>query len=66
MVKIVIQAGQTCTLNKLLYCPKNGKYITSWSGRGGWPPYAYVLRGLAEDFCPILNKEWVDTGAFTE
>lgn len=24
----------------------------------------YVLKGLAEDFCSILKKEWVDTGMF--
>ncbi len=43
----------------------------SW-GRGwgdggyGWLPYAYVLRGLAEDFWSVLKKDWIDTGAFDE
>jgi len=27
MVKIVRQAGQKCTLNKPLYCPKNGEHL---------------------------------------
>jgi C1A family cysteine protease len=41
----------------------------SW-GRGwgesgyGWLPYAYVLRGLAEDCWSVLKKEWIDTGEF--
>ena len=41
----------------------------SW-GRGwgesgyGWLPYAYVLRGLAEDYWSVLKKEWIDTGEF--
>ncbi len=36
-----------------------------WGEKGyGWLPYAYVTRGLAEDFWSILKKEWIDTGAF--
>ncbi len=36
-----------------------------WGERGyGWLPYAYVTRGLAEDFWSVLKKEWIDTGAF--
>jgi len=36
-----------------------------WGEKGyGWLPYAYVERGLAEDFWSILKKEWVDTGVF--
>ncbi len=36
-----------------------------WGEGGyGWLPYAYVTRGLAEDFWSILKKEWVDTGEF--
>lgn len=36
-----------------------------WGDSGyGWLPYAYVLKGLAEDFWSILKKEWVDTGEF--
>jgi C1A family cysteine protease len=36
-----------------------------WGEKGyGWLPYAYVLRGLAEDFWSVLKKEWIDTGAF--
>jgi C1A family cysteine protease len=30
----------------------------------GWLPYAYVLRGLAEDFWSVLKKDWIDTGEF--
>ena len=30
----------------------------------GWLPYAYVQRGLAEDFWSVLKKEWIDTGEF--
>jgi C1A family cysteine protease len=41
----------------------------SWGkawGDGGYGrlPYAYVIRGLAEDFWSVLKKEWIDTGAF--
>ena len=51
--------------------PSRGALLirNSW-GRGwgeggyGWLPYAYVLRGLAEDFWSVLKKEWVDTGEF--
>jgi C1A family cysteine protease len=36
-----------------------------WGESGyGWLPYAYVLRGLAEDFWSVLKKEWIDTGEF--
>ncbi|HPH42940.1 MAG TPA: C1 family peptidase [Candidatus Aminicenantes bacterium] len=38
-----------------------------WGDGGyGWLPYAYVLRGLAEDFWSVLKKDWIDTGAFDE
>ncbi len=38
----------------------------AWGESGyGWLPYAYVLRGLAEDFWSVLKKEWIDTGEFT-
>ncbi len=37
----------------------------AWGEAGyGWLPYAYVKRGLAEDFWSVLKKEWVDTGEF--
>jgi C1A family cysteine protease len=37
----------------------------SWGERGyGWLPYAYVERGLAEDFWSVLKKDWIDTGVF--
>jgi C1A family cysteine protease len=37
----------------------------AWGERGyGWLPYAYVLKGLAEDFWSVLKKEWIDTGEF--
>jgi C1A family cysteine protease len=37
----------------------------AWGEKGyGWLPYAYVLRGLAEDFWSVLKKEWIDTGEF--
>jgi C1A family cysteine protease len=37
-----------------------------WGEQGyGWLPYAYVLKGLAEDFWSVLKKEWVDTGRFS-
>jgi C1A family cysteine protease len=36
-----------------------------WGENGyGWLPYAYVLRGLAEDFWSVLKKDWIDTGEF--
>jgi C1A family cysteine protease len=36
-----------------------------WGEAGyGWLPYAYVRRGLAEDFWSVLRKEWIDTGEF--
>lgn len=36
-----------------------------WGESGyGWLPYAYVLKGLAEDFWSVLKKEWIDTGEF--
>ncbi len=36
-----------------------------WGEGGyGWLPYAYVARGLAEDFWSVLKKEWIDTGEF--
>jgi C1A family cysteine protease len=36
-----------------------------WGERGyGWLPYAYVERGLAEDFWSVLKKDWIDTGLF--
>ena len=37
----------------------------SWGEKGyGWLPYAYVEKGLAEDFWSVLKKEWIDTGEF--
>ncbi len=36
-----------------------------WGEKGyGWLPYAYVQRGLAEDFWSVLKKGWIDTGEF--
>ena len=36
-----------------------------WGENGyGWLPYAYVQRGLAEDFWSVLKKGWIDTGEF--
>lgn len=36
-----------------------------WGEKGyGWLPYAYVLKGLAEDFWSVLKKDWIDTGEF--
>jgi len=38
---------------------------TAWGEKGyGWLPYAYVLKGLAEDFWSVLKKDWIDTGEF--
>ena len=37
----------------------------AWGEKGyGWLPYAYVLKGLAEDFWSVLKKDWIDTGEF--
>ena len=30
MIEIVRQAGKICTLNKPLYCPKNGEHFTKF------------------------------------
>jgi C1A family cysteine protease len=36
-----------------------------WGEGGyGWLPYAYIMKGLAEDFWSVLKKEWIDTGEF--
>lgn len=36
-----------------------------WGEKGyGWLPYAYVQRGLADDFWSVLKKDWIDTGEF--
>jgi C1A family cysteine protease len=36
-----------------------------WGEKGyGWLPYAYVQKGLAEDFWSVLKKDWIDTGEF--
>jgi C1A family cysteine protease len=36
-----------------------------WGEKGyGWLPYAYVEKGLAEDFWSVLKKDWIDTGEF--
>jgi C1A family cysteine protease len=36
-----------------------------WGEKGyGWLPFAYVQRGLAEDFWSVLKKDWIDTGEF--
>jgi len=34
MIEIAIQAGQKCTLNKPLYCPKNGEHLTLLISKG--------------------------------
>jgi len=40
---------------------------TGWGEDGyGWLPYEYIHKGLADNFWSILNKEWIDTGAFSE
>jgi len=40
---------------------------TGWGEDGyGWLPYEYINKGLADDFWSILNKEWIDTGEFSE
>jgi len=37
----------------------------AWGEKGyGWLPYAYVQKGLAEDFWSVLKKDWIDTGEF--
>jgi C1A family cysteine protease len=37
----------------------------AWGEKGyGWLPYAYVHKGLAQDFWSVLKKEWIDTGEF--
>jgi C1A family cysteine protease len=39
----------------------------SWGEDGyGWLPYAYALRGLAEDWWVMTSAEWVDSSAFDQ
>jgi C1A family cysteine protease len=36
-----------------------------WGERGyGWLPYAYVTKGLAQDWWSLVKMEWMATGAF--
>lgn len=38
---------------------------TAWGAAGyGWLPYAYVLKGLANDFWSLMQSEFVDTDLF--
>ena len=38
---------------------------TAWGAAGyGWLPYAYVLKGLANDFWALVQADFVDTGLF--
>jgi C1A family cysteine protease len=38
---------------------------TDWGEKGyGWLPYAYVERGLADDFWTLVRAEYVDTSLF--
>jgi hypothetical protein len=40
MIEIAIQAGQKCTLNKPLYCPKKGEHLNpKLYHRQGYLPY---------------------------
>jgi len=39
---------------------------TGWGDKGyGWLPYAYVLRGLADDFWSMVSAEFINTDLFT-
>jgi C1A family cysteine protease len=38
---------------------------TGWGDKGyGWLPYAYVLRGLADDFWSMVSAEFINTDLF--
>jgi C1A family cysteine protease len=38
---------------------------TGWGEKGyGWLPYAYVIKGLAQDWWSLVKMEWMETGAF--
>jgi C1A family cysteine protease len=38
---------------------------TNWGENGyGWLPYAYVTRGLADDFWSLFRSTYIDTGRF--
>lgn len=40
---------------------------TSWGADGyGWLPYAYIIRGLADDFWSMIKGEWTDSDLFSE
>jgi hypothetical protein len=55
MVKIARQEGQKCTLNKPLYCPKNGEHLTpsEWDNEKG---VLYLSLEKQGRYFPELSK----------